>query len=197
MTDEYEFTLGEETRLYAEEALNETVESRTAGLEEIGRWLKEERPDLNAKTETKYLLPFLRGCKFNLEKTKQKIINYYTMRRDEPIWFKNRNPLLPEVEELVRLGIFLPLRQTSDGRLVIIIRTAAHNPSIHSQEDIFKVGKMILDIAVMESESCQIYGGLAIFDMSGVTIWHAKQMTIISFAELCLLGRITRSDPSD
>ncbi|CAH2016315.1 unnamed protein product [Acanthoscelides obtectus] len=178
MTDEYEFTLGEETRLYAEEALNETVESRTAGLEEIGRWLKEERPDLNAKTETKYLLPFLRGCKFNLEKTKQKIINYYTMRRDEPIWFKNRNPLLPEVEELVRLGIFLPLRQTSDGRLVIIIRTAAHNPSIHSLEDIFKVGKMILDIAVMESESCQIYGGLAIFDMSGVTIWHAKQMTI-------------------
>nr|CAH7768044.1 unnamed protein product [Callosobruchus chinensis] len=162
MTDGYRFTLGEEARVYAEEVLNETDDSRREGLQEIRRWLKEERPDLNAKTETKYLLPFLRGCKFNLAKAKEKMINFYTMRRDEPIWFKNRSPLLPEVEELVRLGVFLPLKQTSEG----------------SQEDIFKVGKMMLDIAVMENECCQIYGGMAIFDMTGVTIWHARQMTV-------------------
>lgn len=111
MSDGYVFSLDEHARLYARENLNETEEKREAVLREIRRWLVEEKPELHARLEDEYILPFLRGCKFNLEKTKAKLRNYYTMRRDRPEWFSNRNPLLPEIQELVRMGVFVPLRE--------------------------------------------------------------------------------------
>lgn len=174
---DYSFTLDDTAKKYAEENLNETEETRTTSLTEIKRWLKEEVPYLNARLDDKHLLAFLRGCKFRMEKTKTKLLNYYTMRRDEPAWFCNRDPQLKEIQDLVKLGVFVPLRQSCDNRLVVIIRAAAHNPKIHKQDNVFKAGKMILDIAAMENELCQIYGVAAIFDMSGVNFWHGKAMT--------------------
>jgi hypothetical protein len=47
---------------------------------------------------------FLRGCKFDLEKTKHKLSNYYELRARCPEWFSQRDPCLPEIQELLRLG---------------------------------------------------------------------------------------------
>jgi hypothetical protein len=47
---------------------------------------------------------FLRGCKFDLEKTKHKFSNYYELRADCPEWFNQRDPCLPEIQELLQLG---------------------------------------------------------------------------------------------
>lgn len=177
MPDKCAFTLSNDDKEYVAKHLNETEEVRRVALDEVKRWLAEVRPDLHARSADKDILPFLRGCKFNLERTKEKLTNYYTMRRDRSEWFRNRDPLLPEIQELVKLGVFVPLREKFEGRLVIIIRTAAHNPWKHKQNDVFKVGKMILDIAAMEDEIVQIYGITAVFDMAGVGVWHAKQLT--------------------
>lgn len=175
--DDYVFTLSNEDSKYAEEYLNETEGKRNASLIELRQWLKEAQPNLHARTEAKYLLPFLRGCKFDMIKTKKKITNFYRMRRDEPQWFTNRDPTLELLQDLVKLGVFVPLKQSSDNKLVVIIRTAAHNPKVHSIHDVFKVGKMILDIAAYENERCIIYGVTAIFDMSGIALGHATQLT--------------------
>lgn len=177
ISEEYTFTLDDEARKFAEENLNETDETRKAALCEIKQWLIEERPDLHAHLEDKYLLEFLRGCKFRIERTKTKLTNYYTMRRDEPAWFTRRDPQLREIQELVNLGVFIPLKMTHENRLVVIIRVAAHDPKVHKQDDVFKTGMMILDIAARESELCQIYGCVAIFDMEGLTLAHGTEMT--------------------
>ncbi|CAH0554607.1 unnamed protein product [Brassicogethes aeneus] len=173
--EKYVFLLDEESKKYAEENLNESDENRDSCLTEIRDWL-EENKHLNARPEDKYILPFLRGCKFDLDKTKVKISNFYTMKRDRPEWFSNRDPLSPEIQQLVRLGVFLPLPVLHDNKLVVIIKTAVHNPKIHSQDDVFKAGKMILEIACMESEYSSIYGVIAIFDMSGLSLAHARQL---------------------
>lgn len=47
---------------------------------------------------------------------------------------------------------------------------------MHRQDDVFKTGKMILDVAAWENEVIQIYGVIAIFDMTGVTLGHARQL---------------------
>ncbi|KAJ8938911.1 hypothetical protein NQ318_008664 [Aromia moschata] len=164
MVDRYVSTLDETDRQYIVEYLNETDESREKALDEIKRWLTEEKPDLHARSEEKHILPFLRGCKFNLDKTKAKLTNYYTMRRDRPEWFQNRDPSLPLIQELVKLGVFVPLKLSHEKKLVVVIRTAAHNPRRHKMEDVFKAGKMI-------------YGVVAIFDMAGVGIGHALQLS--------------------
>lgn len=51
-----------------------------------------------------FILRFLRACKFNVEKTKSKLWNYYKQRANLPEWYSNRNPFLPELQELFNLG---------------------------------------------------------------------------------------------
>lgn len=99
------------------------------------------------------------------------------MRAERPEWFANRNPLSEKVSQILRLGCFLPLLQPdTDNRLVVVIRTAAHNPRKHSQNDVFKVCKMILDLVLHLDESVSIYGVSAIFDMNKVQLGHALQL---------------------
>lgn len=99
------------------------------------------------------------------------------MRAERPEWFSNRDPLNDKVNEILRLGCFLPLpEKDSENRLVVIIRTAAHNPRKHSQNDVFKVCKMLLDLVLAEDESVSIYGVSAIFDMDKVQLGHALQL---------------------
>lgn len=175
MTIKYKFTLDAAAKEFAEKQLNETEESRANCIEEIRKWL-EENQWLNAKNDDLSILTFLRGCKFNIERTKDKLKNYYVMRAERPEWFTNRDPLLPEIKELVRLGVFVPLRKFQDNRLIVIIRAAAHDPKRHDMNDVFKAGKMLLDIAAMENEQTSIYGVTAIFDMKGVSLAHVRQL---------------------
>lgn len=61
----------------------------------------------------------------------------------------------------------MPLKQKDEeNRLIVIIRTAAHNPSKHKQNDVIKVGRMILDYLVAIDESISVYGIRAIFGKS-------------------------------
>lgn len=50
------------------------------------------------------IVRFLRGCKFDTEKARKKIKCFYELRGSSPEWFENRNPLLPELQELLKLG---------------------------------------------------------------------------------------------
>jgi hypothetical protein len=47
---------------------------------------------------------FLRGCKFDLNKTKVRIETFYSFRSKVTEWYSNRDPLLPELMELLNLG---------------------------------------------------------------------------------------------
>lgn len=121
MCDKYEFALDESTRKYCKDNLNETDQSRKEGIETMKKWI-EANQHLHVKNDDRLILAFLRGCKFDIERTKTKLTNYYTMRRDAPEWFTNRNPHLPELKELVKLGVFVPLKRNHNNQLVVIIR---------------------------------------------------------------------------
>ncbi|XP_017780085.1 PREDICTED: alpha-tocopherol transfer protein [Nicrophorus vespilloides] len=172
---DYEWKLDEDARKFAEENLKETEEKRTRFVAEIRSWY-DENPEINGCRDADAIVPFLRGCKFDLERAKIKLRNYYKMRQETPQWFANRDPELEEIQELVNLGVFVPMRKLHENRLVVIIKTAAHDPGKHKQDDVFKAGKMILDVAAKEQESAQIYGVTAIFDMTGVSLGHARQL---------------------
>lgn len=174
---QYKFKFDEETREYAKTVLNETDELRNSSLIAIKQWLDENKHKFNGHKDELLLLAFLRCCKYNLEKTKTKLTNFYNMRRDNPEFFSNRDPRLPKLRELIDMGCFIPLKMHYKNRLVVIIRTAVHDPKQYGIEDVFKVGKMILDVAARENEkAAQIYGVSAIMDMEGAGFWHAKQL---------------------
>lgn len=161
---------------YAAVNLNETDEARAAGIKEIRDWIT-EREDLRARTDDFSILRFLRSCKFNIEKTKVKIGNYYTQRAAMPEWYSDRNPFLPELQEMFNLGVFLPLRKLDqEGRMIVVIRAAVHDPSKHNQADVFKAGMMVLDLATRAHVPASLHGVIAILDLEGVSAAHALHL---------------------
>lgn len=65
---------------------------------------------------------------------------FYKMRAERIEWFSNRNPFAPEIDELLDLGVFLPLREKdSNGCQIFVIRTGIHNTKRHAQNDVLKV----------------------------------------------------------
>lgn len=51
-----------------------------------------------------WLIAFLRGSKYSLEKCKEKIEMYYTCKTVVPEFFENRDPLGPRIQEILKLG---------------------------------------------------------------------------------------------
>uniref|UniRef100_A0A1A9V8R4 CRAL-TRIO domain-containing protein n=1 Tax=Glossina austeni TaxID=7395 RepID=A0A1A9V8R4_GLOAU len=148
-------------------------------MQSLLKWLT-DNPNINARMDYENLAFFLRSCKYDLERTKKKIKCFYQMRADRPEWFSQRNPFLPEVQQLLELGVFLPIDGVDDEqRKVVVVRTAAHDPKLHTQNNVFKVSKMVLDLLLqMEIENC-CRGIVAIFDMNGVQLGHALQLNPI------------------
>ncbi|XP_076295322.1 retinol-binding protein pinta isoform X1 [Lasioglossum baleicum] len=173
---EYVCRLTPEEREYAAEYLNETDENRPQKIEELRQWAM-DNTEINSPTDDFFLLRFLRASKFNEEKAKSKLKNYCKQRDTLPEWYNNRNPFLPELQELFDLGVLLPLRKLdSEGRMVVIVRAAVHRPSKHKMADMLKAALMTLDLALRDHESTTVHGITAILDINGITYEHVLQL---------------------
>ncbi|XP_003701430.1 retinol-binding protein pinta [Megachile rotundata] len=173
---EYICQVSAEEKAFMAEYLNETDEIRPIKIAEIREWILENE-DLRAPTDDFSILRFLRACKFNVDKTKAKLRNYYKQRTNLPEWYSNRDPFLPVLQELFDLGVLLPLRKLdNEGRMVVIIRAAAHTPSKHKMSDMLKASLMALDLALRDHEPVTIHGITAILDLGGVTYEHVLQL---------------------
>lgn len=151
-------------------------EAEAEDIQEIREWLA-DNPHINACEDQLNLVFFLRGCKHDLDKTKDKIRRFYMMRAERTEWFVDRDPFLPKMQELLEIGVFLPLLVKDDSnRHIFVIRTSAHNPKIHHMNDVFKISKMILDLALRLHPEISTQGLVAIFDMHGATLSHALQL---------------------
>lgn len=69
---EYTDSLPESCKKFSEEDIGETEEIRQESLTHIQQWLS-ENPNINADPNPVFLLYFLRSCKFNVDKTKERI----------------------------------------------------------------------------------------------------------------------------
>ncbi|KAG8230782.1 hypothetical protein J437_LFUL011346 [Ladona fulva] len=99
----YVCSLSEEVKRYAAEKLHEDEDKREEEIKKIREWLQEE-DYLRARTDDLSILKSLRGCKFNIDVTKRKLKNLYEMRAKVPEWYENRDPSLPELQDMLKMG---------------------------------------------------------------------------------------------
>lgn len=85
------------------EELNEVPERLGADIETLRTWLKQQ-PHLRARIDDQFLVAFLRGCKFSLEKAKSKLDKFYTLRTRYPDFYTIRDVDSQRLHELLRLG---------------------------------------------------------------------------------------------
>jgi hypothetical protein len=72
-------------------------------LKAIRDWLV-TNPHIRAKTDDQFLIAFLRGCKYSLERVKVKLDTYYTVRTAIPELMEYRDPLHPKIQQFFKNG---------------------------------------------------------------------------------------------
>jgi len=160
----------------AREELGETDELREECIQSIREWLETEKKSYPLDYIS--LLWFLRGCKFDVKRTKTRIDNFFSFRTQVKEWYSDCDPLKPELNSLLDIGTFLPLPGHDDkGRKVVLIRATLHNPYKDKQDDVFKIMNMVLDVLCRDEETISVNGVVAVIDLSGVGVGHAMQMT--------------------
>lgn len=118
--------LTESFKAQARLELGETDKSIEDGLVTIREWIRDHNELASYKIGTKNLIflgPiflfthsfhslvddlsiiwFLRACKYDIKRTKTRMTNFFTFRLQVPEWYGNRNPILPELKEILNLG---------------------------------------------------------------------------------------------
>lgn len=174
----------------ANKELNEVPERMQADIIALRTWV-EKSPHIRSRTDDQFLIMFLRGCKYSLEKAKEKLDMYHTVRTAIPELMTNRNPLDAKQAELIKLGVGLPLPIPlggADGPRILLIRPGVYDPSKYKIEEIMKISTMVNDILMNEDDNLVIAGQVGILDLQGVTMSHflqfspgfAKKMTMLS-----------------
>ncbi|KAL7632660.1 UNVERIFIED_CONTAM: hypothetical protein RMT77_017039 [Armadillidium vulgare] len=177
-TDVYICCLSPEIQNLAKVELNEDPEIRDEYVLHIREWILEQ-PHLNARTDTQFILRYLRGCKFSLERTKEKIDKYYTSKASLPELFKNRDPFDECLREIFDLQLMVPLPgYDCHGRKVILSRLGAWTPYKHRPEDLFRAASMLFDVLFIEDEQMSVTGFVQVNDMTGISFRHASCLSL-------------------
>ncbi|CAH0726585.1 unnamed protein product, partial [Brenthis ino] len=159
--------------------INEDPDRIAVDINDLRRWF-EKQPHLAAiKPCDQWLVAFLRGDNYSLEKTKKTLDMCYTLRTTVPEIFQNRDPFDPIIQEILKLGVFLPLTITKadDSCRVCLQRLGAFDPSKYRFIDLMKTIFMIVDILILEDDNFVIAGEDLLVDLKGVGIRTFSQWT--------------------
>lgn len=132
--------LSEVLQKVAIEELNEVPERIEEDIEAIRTWLK-KTPNLKAREDDQFIITFLRGCKFSLEKAKKKIENFYKARAETPEFFANRDVCDRKMQEIMDFGFIIPMPndQNKAEPQVVLTQLGKYDPNKHTFLDVMKV----------------------------------------------------------
>ncbi|GAB0099040.1 alpha-tocopherol transfer protein-like [Sergentomyia squamirostris] len=163
----------------AREELNEVPESVQQDLEALREWIRKQL-HLRCRTDDQFLVTFLRGCKWSLERTKQKLDTFYTVRTSLPDLIAHRDPTDKRTLEVIRMGfaVPLPLTETPNSPRIMLFRPGVYNPTLYSIHDMIRVALMVNDILLCRDDNRTIAGQIGIVDLQGATMAHLGQANV-------------------
>ncbi|RXG73197.1 hypothetical protein Avbf_08551 [Armadillidium vulgare] len=164
----YPTTLSKEILEQAQRELNEDPKRVKEDIEHIRQWIKKQ-PHLHIRTDDFFILRFLRGCKFSLEKTKQKIDMHFTLKAMVPEWFKGRDPDDPVSREILKLGIMVPLKDLDNKNRRVFLMRNNYDPRLYDVNALNRAFYMLGDVFYEIDEIHQVTGVVMIMDLKEST----------------------------
>uniref|UniRef100_D3TPJ5 Phosphatidylinositol transfer protein SEC14 n=1 Tax=Glossina morsitans morsitans TaxID=37546 RepID=D3TPJ5_GLOMM len=168
--------LNEDLQRKAIEELNEVPTRIHEDLKALRSWI-EQQPHLCANTDDQFLIAFLRGCKYSLEKVKKKIDSYYSLKSKFPVPFNIADVADTRFRHIFRLGLFLPLPNPLHDNGPRIFYIHGSLPEMYSVEDAITVKSVLQDIFMLEDDYAVINGLIAIIDLTAFNFSYVFQLT--------------------
>lgn len=180
--------LSKELQAKAEAELNEKPEQLKGDLNTFKLWL-EKSPHIKTRSDNdQFLVGFLRGCKFNLERAKSKIESFYSVRvrASIPETYGNR-AVSDDIIDLIKLGVFIPCPVTDGptGNRIIIYRPVFDPAKMDSKYTLRGFG-MLMDIMMLEDDNLIVSGSEYIIDMSELRLVHLRGLTPMYLKKLVM-----------
>jgi len=173
------------------EAKKEVGEDETRlqeDLQALRSWLKKSPHLKEARQDDAKLLQFLRGCKFSLERTKEKLDLYNSCRASLPDWFEPWDPSAPIFQKIINFRHFLPLPgYDCHGRQVILLRPGKLDPSKTSLEEVAMCTLAFLELVNEGNAQAQVKGTVMLNDLQGAGPQHALMMNPVSAKKMVML----------
>lgn len=168
--------LSKELQAKAEAELSEKPDRIPQDIVAFKQWI-DKTPHLKSRTDDQFLLNILRGCKFSLERAKEKVDNYYAMRGAFPECYGNRF-INEEFLQYLRLGALVPVPQTDgpDGPRVLLFRFA-WDPSKLELADVHRHQLTLYQILGIEDDNLMVSGGYVLIDFKEATFEHVVSCT--------------------
>ncbi|XP_045490789.1 alpha-tocopherol transfer protein-like [Colias croceus] len=167
-----------ELAVIAEKELNEDPKRIDSDIQHIREWISKQ-PHLHARTDDQWIVTFLRGCKYSLERTKEKIDLYYSMRSLAPEIFFHLKHTDPKFIEILESGscLLLPKLAAPNGQRIFISKPSLLNVEKHKMMDVFAVTNVMQRIMLMDDDNSVIAGSRSVMDMEGLNMSFFLQMT--------------------
>ncbi|XP_058067354.1 alpha-tocopherol transfer protein-like [Anopheles bellator] len=177
-------------RAKAASELNENEQTVAQELELLQTWMKQSG-HIRGRLEEQFLVGFLRACKHSLERVKQKLDTYYTIRSVLPEVMRNRDPLDPFVRQVIRMGVSVPLPHTvrPDDPKIVLIRADAFDGEVCDFPDVLKVFTMIGDVLLRDDDQMVICGQAAIIDFGHSSSGHLFNFNLSFLRKASILNQ--------
>ncbi|XP_017478935.1 PREDICTED: alpha-tocopherol transfer protein-like [Rhagoletis zephyria] len=158
--------------------LNEVPERLAVDIAAFREWLLRQ-PHLKCRTSDQFLVSFLRDCKFSLEKAKQKLDLYYTLRTAMPDLNQHSFVNDQRLRVIIRLGVtlYLPLPLMEDGPCLVLMRPGKYDPNKFNMTEILRARFILQDIFLISSDNLIVGGFMQIGDFEDFSMAHFFQIS--------------------
>uniref|UniRef100_A0A1I8M8S5 CRAL-TRIO domain-containing protein n=1 Tax=Musca domestica TaxID=7370 RepID=A0A1I8M8S5_MUSDO len=152
------------------------VPSKVPGcLEDLKCWLTKQS-HFRCRLDDEFLLQFLRGCRYDVEKVKRKLQNFYTFKTLCPDYFGTVNVNRHKFRQMHDIGsiCILPKPLSEVGPRIVFYR---YLYSLEFMEEAIEVCLATLETLIVSDPHACICGVVYIFDMSDITMNHILAYT--------------------
>ncbi|EFN84881.1 Retinaldehyde-binding protein 1-like protein 1 [Harpegnathos saltator] len=175
---EYKSTLSMETLEIARLELREDDNTREQALEQFRNWIQKHPAIKKCRTDSLFLLRFLRTKKFSLPIAQEMLERYLTIRQLYPDWFQKLDIEDPDLEAIIDSGYLVPLlKRGQRGRKVILSCAGRFDPYKFSSVHMARIHSMVVE-SLMDDEENQVRGYTHINDESGLTMGHLSAWSL-------------------
>lgn len=169
--------LSPELAAKAAKELNEVPARLAEDVQAFKNWIAKQ-PHLRVRTDDQFLVNFLRGSKHSLERAKEKLDLFYTIRTSMADIFTDIDPTSPRNLELLRLGSMLPLPNTitPDGPRIMLMRYC-YDSNDYTMLEIIRIHFFMMNLMMKEDDNMIIGGQMGLVDFKGASMGHFTQFT--------------------